>query len=105
RRNGMSRTSYDDAIRDSRIATTSPTNPCEHLGTNGFFDCGSRKAAWRSSILLPLLQCSLRDLQFQRRLALREIIPLTPRSQSSRKRTGYEPLMSNVIRKCPESHP
>src|SRR5256885_6487240 len=32
------------------------------LGTNGFFDCGSRKAAWRSSILLPLLQCSLRDL-------------------------------------------
>jgi hypothetical protein len=41
------------------------------LGTNGFFDGGSRKAAWCSSTLLPLLQCSFRDLQFQRRLALR----------------------------------
>src|SRR6266480_5224240 len=29
RRNGISTTSYRDAIRDSRIASTSPTNPCE----------------------------------------------------------------------------
>ena len=41
------------------------------LATNGFFDAGSRKAAWRRSTLLPLLQRSFRDLQFQRRLALR----------------------------------
>src|SRR2546430_8530980 len=33
----MSRTSYDDAIRDSRIATTSPTNPCEHPRHEWFF--------------------------------------------------------------------
>jgi hypothetical protein len=32
------------------------------LGTNGFFDRGSRKTAWRRSSLLPLLQRSLRDL-------------------------------------------
>src|SRR5206468_11983885 len=52
-----------DAIRDSRIATTSAQQtPAGALGTNGFFDCCSRKAAWRSSTLLPLLQCSLRDL-------------------------------------------
>ena len=40
----------------------SPTTRVGALGTNRFFDCGSRKAAWRSSTLLPLLQCSIRDL-------------------------------------------
>jgi hypothetical protein len=39
------------------------------LATNGFFDGGSCKTAWRSSALFPLLQRSFRDLQFQRRLA------------------------------------
>jgi hypothetical protein len=33
-----------------------------------------------------------------------KIIPFAPRSQSSRKRAGCEPLMPNVSRKCPESH-
>ena len=52
-----------DAIRDSRIASIPANEPWGRgLGMNGFFDYGSRKAAWRSSTLLPLLQCSLRDL-------------------------------------------
>src|SRR5437588_376299 len=51
-----------DAIRDSRIAR-SPTNSWGFvLAPKGFFDCSSRKAAWHSSILLPLLQRSFRDL-------------------------------------------
>jgi len=61
-RTGTNAPCYRDAIRDSRIVTTSPTNPVTGLSTNGFFDCGSGKATWRSSILLPLLQRSLRDL-------------------------------------------
>jgi hypothetical protein len=36
---------------------------------------------------------------------LREIIPLAPRSQSSWERTGCEPLVPNLIRESPESHP
>jgi hypothetical protein len=36
--------------------------PVGALGMNDFFNCGSRKAAWRSSTVFPLLQCSLRDL-------------------------------------------
>jgi len=57
---------YRIAIRDSRIATTSTTKntktPLDALGTNGFFDCSSRKTAWCCSSLLPLLQRSFRDL-------------------------------------------
>ena len=49
------------------------------------------------SILFPLLQCSLRDLQLQRRLALRKIILFTPRSQPAWKSAGCEPLMPNVM--------
>ena len=46
-------------IRDSRIATIRQQTQVGVLGTNGFFDCRSGKAAGRSSILLPLLQRSL----------------------------------------------
>jgi hypothetical protein len=62
-RTGTNASCCCDTIRDSRIATTSANKTLvDALGMNGLFDCGSRKAAWRSSILLPLLQCSLRDL-------------------------------------------
>ena len=44
---------YSNIRQQTRVRT---------LGTNGFFDCGFRKAAWHSSILFPLLQRSLRDL-------------------------------------------
>jgi hypothetical protein len=96
---------HRDAIRDSRIITFRQQTAVGRLGTNDFLDCGSRKTAGRSSTLLPLLQCSLRDLQFQGRLALRKIISLAPRSQSSWKRTGCEPVMPNMIREGSESHP
>src|SRR5438874_6564183 len=58
--------SYRVAIRESRIPVFAnklvSTIRVGGLATNGFFDGGSRKAAWRSSILLPLLQRPLRDL-------------------------------------------
>jgi hypothetical protein len=58
--------SYRLAIRESRIPVFAnklvSTIRVGGLATNGFFDGGSRKAAWRSSALLPLLQRSFRDL-------------------------------------------
>src|SRR3954469_743167 len=62
-RTGTNVSCYCDAIRDSRIATDFRQKlPMGALAANGFFDCGSRKSARRSSILLPLLQRSLGDL-------------------------------------------
>src|SRR5438094_5189056 len=63
----MSTASYRDAIRDSRIVSTSPTNPCEHARHEWFFRlrfAQSRVAqldlaptlavfAWRSVISAP----------------------------------------------------
>jgi hypothetical protein len=53
---------YRVAIRESRIAVFAnkrvSTIRVDGLATNGFFDGASRNAAWRSSALFPLLQCS-----------------------------------------------
>jgi hypothetical protein len=46
---------YRDAVRDSRIAAFANKLVFGGLATNGFFDGGSRKAAWQSSALFPLL--------------------------------------------------
>jgi hypothetical protein len=51
-----------DTIRDSRIPAFANKLVWVVLALKGFFDCSSRKAAWHSSILLPFLQRSLRDL-------------------------------------------
>jgi hypothetical protein len=75
------------------------------LRTNHLLDCGARETARRRTILLPLLQGSLRDLQLQSCLALGKILALTPGSQATRKRLRSKTLMPRVMRSCAKSHP
>ena len=102
-------TAGQNAIRDSRIAVISFW-PAEYqafpsaLSTDRLLHSGAREAARRSSRLLPFLQRSLRDLQTQRRLTLREILPLAPRAQPKRERPSGQALMPRMMRSCPESH-
>jgi hypothetical protein len=95
-----------DAIRESRIAVDSPRLRSieQLLRPNCLFNCGARKAVRHSASLLPLLQGSIRDLQLQRGLTLREILALTPRSQMEWEGMSGQALMSRMMRSCPESH-
>jgi hypothetical protein len=74
------RRSYD--IRDSRIAFDSDNKPPKRSIHEWLSRLRLAKAAWCRSTLFPFLQCSLGDPQLQSRLALRKVVPFTPRSQS-----------------------
>ena len=63
------------------------------LSANRVLDCDVCEAVRRSSVLLPLLQGSLRDLQPQRGFVLREIFAFAPLSQSSWERLARSLLM------------
>ena len=89
-----------DAIRESRIATQRLHCLVDQraLAIDPLLHRGATKAVRRSSTLLPLLQRPLRDLQPQRRLALREIFPSAPGSQSRRECVARSFLMLKMSR-------
>ncbi len=74
------------------------------LSANSVLDCAACEIVRRSAALLPLLQGSLRDLQAQRCLALREIFPSPPRSQPGCERFDRSVLMLKMRRPCSVSH-
>ena len=68
------------------------------------FSMAARKGVRHSATLLPLLQCSFRDLQLQRGLTLGKILALTPRSHFEGKGTSRQALMLSMMRSRSESH-
>ena len=71
---------------------------------NEVLDCASCESMRCSAALLPFLKGSLRDVQAQRRFALREIFSFAPLSQAKRQRAGRSFLMLNMRGPCSVSH-
>ena len=74
------------------------------LSANRVLDREACKVVRSGSALLPLLHGPLRDLQPQRRLALREIFPFAPPSQLSREHIVRSFLMLKMSRPGSVSH-